>query len=60
MLRRLETQGVLESRWNTSENRPRKFYQLTEEGKSIFLALANQWREQKSYIEALLGEESHA
>ncbi|MBZ4673770.1 MAG: transcriptional regulator PadR family protein [Spirochaeta sp.] len=60
MLRRLETQGVLESRWNTSENRPRKFYQLTEEGKSIFLALANQWREQKSHIEALLGEESHA
>ncbi|MGD9926943.1 MAG: PadR family transcriptional regulator [Sphaerochaeta sp.] len=60
MLRRLETQGVLESSWNTSENRPRKFYQLTEEGKSIYLSLANQWREQQSHIEALLGEESHA
>lgn len=60
MLRRLETQGVLESSWNTSENRPRKFYQLTEEGKTIFTALTNKWKEQQSHIEALLGEESHA
>ena len=60
MLRRLETQGVLESSWNTSENRPRKFYQLTGEGKNIFTALVNQWRAQQSHIEALLGEERHA
>ncbi len=61
MLRRLETQGVLESSWNTSENRPRKFYQLTEEGKAIYTALTNKWKEQQSHIDALLGgEESHA
>jgi DNA-binding PadR family transcriptional regulator len=48
MLRRLETQGVLESSWNTSE------------GKTIYTALTNKWKEQQSHIEALLGEESHA
>ncbi|MDD4763449.1 MAG: helix-turn-helix transcriptional regulator, partial [Sphaerochaetaceae bacterium] len=32
MLRRLENQGVLESSWDTTENRPRKFYQLSKKG----------------------------
>ncbi|WP_424347862.1 PadR family transcriptional regulator [Kocuria sp. CH-021] len=29
LLRRLETQGLLESDWNTDESRPRKFYRIT-------------------------------
>ena len=29
MLRRLETQGILTSEWDTEESRPRKFYALS-------------------------------
>ncbi|GGG52169.1 PadR family transcriptional regulator [Kocuria dechangensis] len=32
LLRRLETQGLLESDWNTEESRPRKFYRITPRG----------------------------
>ena len=43
LLRRLETQGLLTSSWNTDEARPRKFYRTTEYGDSIAAALRNEW-----------------
>ncbi|MGE4454387.1 MAG: PadR family transcriptional regulator [Sphaerochaeta sp.] len=60
MLRRLENQGVLESSWDTTENRPRKFYQLSETGKALYRELHAQWKEQQQRIETLLEEEPHA
>ncbi|MGH0051778.1 MAG: PadR family transcriptional regulator [Sphaerochaetaceae bacterium] len=60
MLRRLENQGVLESSWDTSETRPRKFYHLSKEGKTIYTALKTQWTKQLKYIETLLEEDHHA
>ncbi|HOW37704.1 MAG TPA: PadR family transcriptional regulator [Candidatus Izemoplasmatales bacterium] len=44
LLRRLESQGLLVSEWDTSESRPRKYYLLSEEGKEIFSALKNEWQ----------------
>lgn len=43
LLRRLEKQGLLTSEWNTDESRPRKFYALTPEGRSVLTALTEEW-----------------
>ena len=44
LLRRLESQGVLKSEWETSEAKPRKYYQMTEEGKEVFDKAVSHWR----------------
>ena len=45
-LHRLERQGLLESRWGTSEhNRRAKFYRLTPEGGRRLAAEQENWRE---------------
>ena len=43
LLRRLETQGLLTSSWNTNETRPRKFYKTTEQGEAIAETLRSEW-----------------
>ena len=40
LLRRLEKQGLLQSRWNTDNGRPRRYYRLTEEGRRVLRAEA--------------------
>lgn len=43
LLRRLETQGLLESSWDTTEKRPRKYYVITDFGKKIYEELLKEW-----------------
>jgi PadR family transcriptional regulator, regulatory protein PadR len=43
LLRRLESQGLLTSAWNTDEARPRKFYRTTEQGDAVATALRTEW-----------------
>ncbi|WP_033340582.1 PadR family transcriptional regulator [Catenuloplanes japonicus] len=43
LLRRLESQGLLTSAWNTDEARPRKFYTTTPEGNAVASALRTEW-----------------
>src|ERR1700755_2225529 len=43
LLRRLESQGLLTSSWNTDEARPRKFYRTTEQGEKIAASLREGW-----------------
>jgi DNA-binding PadR family transcriptional regulator len=43
LLRRLESQGLLTSEWNTDEARPRKFYRTTPQGDTIAAALRAEW-----------------
>jgi len=43
LLRRLEKQGFLESKWDTYETRPRKYYQLSEPGKEALDVLLTEW-----------------
>ena len=43
LLRRLETQSLLKSHWDTSEARPRKYYQLSEAGLVVLNALKKEW-----------------
>lgn len=43
LLRRLESQGLLKSEWDTSESRPRKYYVLSEDGLEVYQTLQNEW-----------------
>ena len=43
LLRRLESQGLLTSEWDTTESRPRKYYLLSEEGKIAYAELKKEW-----------------
>lgn len=44
LLRRFEKQGLLVSKWDTNEARPRKYYLLSETGKEVFDLLVVEWR----------------
>ncbi len=43
LLRRLESQGLLTSEWDTSEARPRKFYRTSADGARIAAQLRSEW-----------------
>lgn len=56
LLRRLEKQGLLTSEWNTEESRPRKFYALTPEGRTLRTALAREWHAVDARVRGVLKE----
>lgn len=56
LLRRLEGQGLLESTWNTDENRPRKYYRLTDFGRSLSGDLAEEWRRLDDIVRVMIGD----
>lgn len=58
LLRRLETQGILQSEWDTSESRPRKYYVLSAEGKEAFDTLKNEWYSIVQEMDYVLGGEN--
>jgi PadR family transcriptional regulator, regulatory protein PadR len=43
LLRRLESQGLLVSEWDTSEARPRKFYRTSRQGLEMARELQTEW-----------------
>jgi DNA-binding PadR family transcriptional regulator len=45
LLRRLETQGLLDSEWDTAGSRPRKYYVLSKEGLAALPELEAAWVE---------------
>ena len=45
LLRRLETQGLLRSEWDTAGARPRKYYTLSDEGRALLPQLTKLWAE---------------
>ena len=58
LLRRLEAQGVLESRWDVSETRPRKYYTLSPDGRALYEKLKLEWQRLNARVDALLKGES--
>ncbi len=56
LLRRLESQGLLKSQWDTQEARPRKYYTLSAEGEATFAALRKQWLQLTVDMETVLKE----
>ena len=43
LLRRLEKQGLLTSSWDTTESRPRKYYDISGFGKELTEELKKEW-----------------
>jgi PadR family transcriptional regulator PadR len=57
LMRRLESQGLLENNWDTSSARPRKYYVLSGAGREIYEALKQEWMSTCGGINGLLREE---
>ena len=56
LLRRLESQGLLESSWDTSSSRPRKYYSISALGEAIRDRLLIEWRSVHESIENIAKE----
>lgn len=56
LLRRLEKQEMLISEWETSGAKPRKYYELSEEGKEVYRLLLHDWDELQNTINILTGK----
>lgn len=59
LLRRLEKQGLLESKWDTDETRPRKYYLLSSVGKEVFQLLCMEWKEMTGTVEKLISQNGY-
>jgi len=58
LLRRLESQNLLSSDWDTSENRPRKYYTLNANGKQILSELLIEWEKMQHSLETICGKDN--
>lgn len=56
MLRRLESQGLLQSSWVIEGTRPRRYYQISAQGGQVLEALAAEWKDLNGVMERLLGD----
>ena len=43
LLRRLESQGLLQSNWRIESDRPRRYYVISEEGRNLLPRLKEEW-----------------
>jgi PadR family transcriptional regulator PadR len=59
LLRRLETQGLLDSEWREEEKRKKRFYLLSASGALVLDQLLAEWRNLDSSIHTILKEKSH-
>lgn len=59
LLRRLESQGLLGSDWDTSESRPRKYYTLSERGAAVLGELRAEWERMNENIRTIIEEENN-
>lgn len=57
LMRRLESQGLLVSEWDTTESRPRKYYKLSEEGLNTYALLIKEWQQMTDEMNRLLVED---
>jgi PadR family transcriptional regulator, regulatory protein PadR len=57
LLRRLESQGLLESDWRViDDTRPRRYYKMSQEGEMIFANLTQEWQELVTVLGHLLND----
>ncbi|MBU1093557.1 MAG: PadR family transcriptional regulator [Firmicutes bacterium] len=57
LMRRLESQGILTSEWDTSDTRPRKYYILSDMGKEILFELEKEWYKLAKEMDELFKEQ---
>jgi DNA-binding PadR family transcriptional regulator len=56
LLRRLESQGLLESRWQMGEGRPRRYYRRSALGNSTLKKLVLEWGDLVEVMAALAAD----
>ena len=56
LLRRLETQGLLDSAWRETDSRPKRFYRLSPAGERVLTRLLEQWGDLDATIRRINGE----
>lgn len=54
LLRRLEKQGLLQSEWDTTESRPRKYYRISAAGQHVLTTLRAEWQETVTVMHRIL------
>jgi PadR family transcriptional regulator PadR len=62
LLRRLETQGLLNSNWRLEDARPRRYYMISAQGKKILSRLVDEWEsmvDMMSHMLEKIEEEAH-
>ncbi len=58
LLRRLETQGLLTSTWETGGAKPRKYYVITEYGTKTLAKLKSHWQGTVESLNKIWGKEN--
>lgn len=60
LLRRLEKQNLLESKWDTNDARPRKYYVLSTNGQEVYQQMLQEWKQLVNSLNGLIeGEEGN-
>ena len=54
LLRRLEGQGLLQSKWRVEADRPRRYYVLSDEGRRLLPRLKEEWTGIVNMMEKML------
>ena len=54
LLRRLETQGLLKSRWQVGESRPRRYYKTSAAGLKALEIMRHEWDSQVFVLRGIL------
>ena len=56
LLRRLETQGLLNSEWKIEDGPPRRYYSLNSDGRRLLEKLTKSWQAMNDAMVRLLGD----
>ena len=54
LLRRLESQGLLESDWKIEEARPRRYYRISPAGRRALEAMRQEWQKIVAVMDSIL------
>jgi PadR family transcriptional regulator PadR len=54
MLRRLESQELLQSKWREEDNRNKRFYRISRAGEETLTRLLEEWRQLNSALQRIL------
>jgi PadR family transcriptional regulator PadR len=60
LLRRLEKKDFIQSEWDVSQDRPKKFYVISKKGKGVREKLLKIWRKQNEILNHLLEANKNA
>ena len=59
LLRRLEKNGWISSKWDLGEDRPRKFYVISAEGRALRGSLLEVWKNQNRILDEINKENAN-